>query len=147
MTSLKTAHEAIDALGKAPDAEKLKRAHMGLDRAVEEAYARGKRHQGPGDSEAGRGCESCAAALRHLNETAGRQYRGTPRTFAMLHQRVKDYGLANVLDTITHRWHAVHGTEWEWTMRPETLFNATKFDSYHAEVSPGQQAKKGDGWL
>lgn len=101
------------------------------------------------EHDSGDECTVCLRLMKELNDVTGRKYRGSSRTKGMLHGRHKTYGYEAVSKTIAHRWTRVIGTQFEWTMRPETLFNATKFDGYQAMAQIArQEAKKDDeGWV
>lgn len=76
--------------------------------------------------------------LAFLNEKAGRSYRETPSTLALIEARLKSGAtVANCRGVIARKVR-------EWGpdpkmakyLRPETLFNATKFESYLGERPP-----------
>lgn len=90
-------------------------------------------------------CDPCGDAMALLRRITGAKYRGSPKTVAWLHARIEESGAEVVMATIKSRWAKVKGTSWEWTMRPETLFNATKFDGY-ANDRQAQEMEKEDRW-
>lgn len=71
-------------------------------------------------------------AIDHLNKEAGRSYKHVYR--ADLEARIDEYNLTDVKAVISHKakqWLA--DPDMSKYLRPETLFNRTKFESYCAE--------------
>jgi len=70
--------------------------------------------------------------IAYLNSHAGKRY--LPKTESnreFVRARIKDgYGFDDFKFVIENQWIEWHGTTSEKYMRPETLFNATKFQSY-----------------
>ena len=83
--------------------------------------------------------EICIECISYLNEKAGRAYKNTDSNIKFLSARLKDGftvdDIKRVIDLKVKQW---IGTEYEKYLRPETLFNATKFASYEQE-KPKQQ--------
>lgn len=75
----------------------------------------------------------CAVAneiLDYLNEKAGTRFRPVDSNLKYINARLKDYAaddLKRVIDLKVKDW---KGTQWQQYLRPETLFNATKFETY-----------------
>lgn len=69
--------------------------------------------------------------LGYLNEKAGTKYRPVESNLKFIRARLKDYSVADlkaVVDRQVAKW---KGTSMQMYLRPETLFNATKFETYH----------------
>lgn len=69
--------------------------------------------------------------LEYLNENAGTKYRPVESNLKFIRARLKDYSVADlkaVVDRQVAKW---KGTSMQMYLRPETLFNATKFETYH----------------
>lgn len=74
------------------------------------------------------------AALHFLNEKSGRHFRETSESLGFIQARLSEPGIdiegvKQMIDRQCQRW---KGTEQEEFLRPQTLFNKTKFDSYYA---------------
>ena len=68
--------------------------------------------------------------LDYLNEKAGTHYKPVESNLKFINARLKDYtveDLEAVIDKKVAEW---KGTDMQKYLRPETLFNATKFESY-----------------
>lgn len=70
--------------------------------------------------------------LRHLNERAGRNFREVPAHVEFISARLREHGVTieemkRMIDRQVALW---KGTDMEKYLRPETLFNKTKFASY-----------------
>lgn len=74
------------------------------------------------------------AILHVLNETAGRHFREVDDSLAFIEARLSEDGVTvdGVKTMILRQWQKWKGTDMEDYMRPETLFNKTKFASYYA---------------
>lgn len=75
--------------------------------------------------------------LHYLNEKAGMRYRETDTNLGLIGARlaepeVTQEGVRLMIDRQVRMW---KGTTMEQYLRPETLFNATKFDGYYAARS------------
>ncbi|MBQ2871622.1 conserved phage C-terminal domain-containing protein [bacterium] len=69
--------------------------------------------------------------LGYLNEKAGTKYKPVESNLKFIRARLKDYSVADlkaVVDRQVAKW---KGTSMQMYLRPETLFNATKFETYH----------------
>lgn len=69
--------------------------------------------------------------LGYLNEKAGTKYKPVESNLKFIRARLKDYcadDLKAVVDKKCKEW---KGTSMQMYLRPETLFNATKFETYH----------------
>lgn len=69
--------------------------------------------------------------LGYLNEKAGTRYKPVESNLKFIRARLKDYSIADlkaVIDRQVAKW---KGTSMQMYLRPETLFNATKFETYH----------------
>ena len=78
--------------------------------------------------------------LGYLNEKAGTRYKPVESNLKFIRARLKDYSIADlkaVVDRQVAKW---KGTSMQMYLRPETLFNATKFETYHN----GLDSKKGN---
>ena len=97
------------------------------------------------------------AVLRMLNEIAGRNFRETDQSLNLIKMRLKEPGVdvQEVRKMIQRQRDMWAGTEFERYLRPETLFNATKFASYYDDreqpIKRGREAVRGqteqDGWV
>jgi uncharacterized phage protein (TIGR02220 family) len=73
------------------------------------------------------------AVLHMLNEVAGRNFRETDQNLKIIKMRLKEPGVEvqEVRKMIQRQLDMWRGTEFERFLRPETLFNATKFSGYY----------------
>jgi uncharacterized phage protein (TIGR02220 family) len=73
------------------------------------------------------------AVLHMLNEVAGRNFRETDQNLKIIKMRLKEPGVEvqEIRKMIQRQRDMWAGTEFERYLRPETLFNATKFASYY----------------
>lgn len=71
------------------------------------------------------------AVIDYLNEKAGTRFRSVESNAKYINARLKDgytvYDLKAVIDKKVKEW---KGTDFQRFLRPETLFNATKFETY-----------------
>ena len=75
------------------------------------------------------------SVLSHLNEKAGTNFKPVESNLKFIVARLKDYSendLKAVIDKKVKEW---KGTKMQAYLRPETLFNATKFESYKNGLS------------
>jgi uncharacterized phage protein (TIGR02220 family) len=96
------------------------------------------------------------AVLHILNEVAGRSFRETDVNLKLIKMRLKEPGVdvGGIRKMIKRQVDMWHGTEFERFLRPETLFNATKFSGYYDDreqpIKRGREAVRGqteqDGW-
>ncbi|MGL5051799.1 MAG: conserved phage C-terminal domain-containing protein [Fusobacteriaceae bacterium] len=75
--------------------------------------------------------------LNYLNTTANRKFRGSSTSKKFIVERLKEEGVTvplmkAVIDLKVKAW---SHTDMDIYLRPETLFNKTKFDSYFEEAS------------
>jgi len=96
--------------------------------------------------------EVCTEIISYLNEKTSSRFKATKAHKGFINERLKEgftkEDFFTVIDKKVKTW---KGTEWEKYLRPSTLFNATKFQSYLNEkgfskikgndVSPELQAK------
>lgn len=73
-------------------------------------------------------------ALHWLNEKSGRHFRETSESLGFISERLSEpgvdiEGVKKMIDRQCARW---KGTDQAEYLRPQTLFNKTKFDSYYA---------------
>lgn len=127
-------------------------SEMGLAEYLSDTYGIGmpylsensgyhKEGEGEGDQEKDRGdarggCypPESRVALLYLNEKSGRSFRETAKNLDFIAARLKEPGVTIegvrlMIDRQCKRW--LNTTQAEF-LRPETLFNATKFDGYYA---------------
>lgn len=74
------------------------------------------------------------AVLDYLNQRAGRQFRRVAPNLSIISMRLSEPdvtldGVKAMIDRQVTRWSGTTQAEY---LRPETLFNRTKFDSYYA---------------
>jgi uncharacterized phage protein (TIGR02220 family) len=83
------------------------------------------------------------AVLHMLNEVAGRNFRETDQNLKIIKMRLKEPGVEvqEIRKMIQRQRDMWTGTEFERYLRPETLFNATKFSGYYDDR--GQPIKRG----
>lgn len=72
--------------------------------------------------------------IKFLNETSGRKFRETESNISFIKARLSEPGVTmdGVKAMIVRQWKRWAGTSMEEYIRPETLFNKTKFDGYYA---------------
>jgi len=80
--------------------------------------------------------EKAKKTLGFLNKYAGRQFKPVESNLKFIRARINDgyssQDIANVIKFKTGEW---KGTKMAKFLRPETLFNSTKFESYINELS------------
>ena len=82
--------------------------------------------------------------LDYLNEKAETHFKPVESNLKFIRARLKDYtesDLKAVVDKKTAEW---KGTQMQMYLRPETLFNATKFESYINGLTPIKEQAKGN---
>ncbi len=86
----------------------------------------------PAEAEDPNKTELIKTVIDYLNEKAGTKYRyDSYKTLHHLSARIKDgYTLNDFKSVIDKKCQDWIGTKWEDYLRPETLFNETKFESY-----------------
>lgn len=90
-----------------------------------------------------KGCVQSQEILEYLNLKSGKKFSLRGRTLGFISSRLADFSAADlkrVIDLKVQHW---RGTEMDKYLRPETLFNATKFESYvnEKETKEDQLAK------
>lgn len=72
--------------------------------------------------------------LEFLNEAVGRRYRAVPSNLQLISCRLKEpeVDLEGVKAMILHKVGQWKGTDMDQYLRPQTLFNKSKFDGYYA---------------
>lgn len=72
--------------------------------------------------------------LLHVNQKTGRNFRETDTNLGFISARLSEVGvtLQGVIQMIDRQCSRWMGGEYEEYLRPETLFNKTKFDNYYA---------------
>lgn len=82
----------------------------------------------------------CLEIINYLNELADKNYKATESQIKFIEARLNEGftsdDIKNVIAAKCEEW---LGTEHEKYLRPETLFNATKFSSYHGGLSSGSK--------
>ena len=81
--------------------------------------------------------EAQAAAVelvRTLNIHSGRNFKPVPSTTKLIRSRMKEYGVMEIAEVIERKCKEWKGTKMEQYLRPETLFNATKFAGYAGQL-------------
>ena len=68
--------------------------------------------------------------LDYLNEKAGTHYKPVDSNLKFINARLKDYTIEDLEAVIDKKVREWKGTKMQPYLRPETLFNATKFESY-----------------
>lgn len=68
--------------------------------------------------------------INHLNEVAGTKFRPVESNLKFINARLKDYDETDLLSVIDKKVKEWKGTKMQQYLRPETLFNATKFETY-----------------
>jgi uncharacterized phage protein (TIGR02220 family) len=88
----------------------------------------------PPRSPKGEPCEGCVSILKALNDATGRHYSGNGKGRGFIHARHTEAGIPACLTVIERKAAAwLHGKMAKY-LRPETLFNPTKFDAYSNEL-------------
>ncbi len=84
--------------------------------------------------------EVCTEIIDYLNEKTASRYKATKPTKEFIHARMEEgftkEDFFTVIDNKVASW---KGTEWEKYLRPQTLFNATKFQGYLNEKEFSKQ--------
>lgn len=73
--------------------------------------------------------------INHLNESTSSKYRLTDKHRSLINARLKDYSKDDIIKVIDYKskeW--LNNTKMSMYLRPETLFNATKFESYYNQA-------------
>jgi uncharacterized phage protein (TIGR02220 family) len=76
------------------------------------------------------------AVIEHLNRMAGKKFQPVPTNLKFITARLKEGATVQdcfeVIELQCFKW--LSSPKWSHYLRPETLFNATKFASYHQSV-------------
>jgi len=81
--------------------------------------------------------EDCNTVIDFLNKVAGTQYKHSETSRKHIRARINDgFTVEDCKQVICKQWKAWRGTEWQKYMRPETLFNPTKFEGYLNATTP-----------
>lgn len=76
-------------------------------------------------------CGDCKVIIDHLNKATGRRYEASGKSGGFVHARHTRHGIAPCLRVIDRKVGAwLRHPKWTKFLRPETLFNPTKFDGY-----------------
>lgn len=94
--------------------------------------------------------EFCTAVIEYLNQVAGTDYSTAFPTKAssMILERRREHmiDLIDFQKVIDNKWKEWKGTEYEKFMRPDTLFNKTKFAIYHGQRNGKQKTASAKGF-
>ena len=74
--------------------------------------------------------ENALKVLAYFNEKTGHNYKDTSANMKFLLARLEDYTVEDLISVIDKKYKEWKGTNMEKYLRIETLFNATKFESY-----------------
>ena len=74
--------------------------------------------------------ENALKVLAYFNEKTGHNYKDTVANMKFLLARLEDYTVDDLISVIDKKYKEWKGTNMEKYLRIETLFNATKFESY-----------------
>lgn len=77
--------------------------------------------------------------INYLNEKAGTHFRDVESNLKFIRARLKDYSEADLKAVVDKKVKEWKGTTMQPYLRPETLFNATKFESYVNGLDKGKQ--------
>jgi uncharacterized phage protein (TIGR02220 family) len=84
--------------------------------------------------------KECQEVIDHLNKKTNRSYKLTSKHQSLISARLKDYTVRQLKDVINIKFNQWNNDQkMSIYLRPETLFNATKFESYIQEV-PDKEA-------
>ncbi len=81
--------------------------------------------------------EKVEEVVAHLNEKAGKKFRAVGKNESLIKGRLKDYSIIDmkrVIDSKCNQW--IGDTKMESYLRPETLFNKSKFQNYFEQLVP-----------
>jgi uncharacterized phage protein (TIGR02220 family) len=83
--------------------------------------------------------------VEHLNRATGRRYQAEGKAAGYVHARHESYGVPACLEVVDRKTRAwLTHPKWSKFLRPETLFNATKFDAYVNEASTPETVRDDD---
>lgn len=87
--------------------------------------------------------EDCMCVLQYMNDKAGKRFKPVNSNMRFIRARLAEGATVEemkaVVDLKVADW---RGTEMDWYLRPETLFNATKYQTYAANI--GKSAKQAE---
>jgi uncharacterized phage protein (TIGR02220 family) len=103
---------------------------------------------GDGDGNTSGKPDSARRILEYLNEQAGRSYQPVESNLRLILARLKEGAseqqCKDVIDAKVQEW--LNDSKWSKYLRPETLFNATKFAGYVGQLgAPSSGGKYGSG--
>lgn len=88
--------------------------------------------------------QDAVSILEHLNSKAGRKFQPVPANLSLILARLKEGASAEdcraVIDAKVAKWKS--DPKWSEYLRPETLFNASKFASYVGQLGQGHPNRK-----
>lgn len=89
------------------------------------------------------------AVLYYLNKKAGTRFKAVESNMKFIKARIKDgYNVDDLKAVIDKKVKEWKGTDFQRFLRPETLFNATKFETYlNGLEAVGQQNKDAGGYM
>lgn len=86
--------------------------------------------------------ESCVGAIMYLNSIAGTKFRPAGKSLELLKARLSEgYSFEDIKSVIDLKCKEWLGTKMEPYLRPETLFNRTKFSSYVGAIPVDSKPK------
>lgn len=90
--------------------------------------------------------EECSTIVDYLNDVAGKKYRVSKSTTKFIKARLNEgYSVSDLLKVVVVKSSQWKGTDMGKYLRPETLFNATKFPSYLEEhIASAKKVKSSD---
>ena len=74
--------------------------------------------------------QECRQVIDYLNQKCGTRYRPTESNLKFIRARLQDYKLEDLISVVDKKCKEWNGTSMQMYLRPETLFNATKFETY-----------------
>ncbi len=77
------------------------------------------------------------SVIAHLNERTGKRFRAVGKNETLINSLLKDYSIEDikcVVDAKCTEW--LGDAKMEKYLRPQTLFNKTKFQSYYEQINP-----------
>lgn len=86
--------------------------------------------------------ENALKVLDYFNRKTGHNYRDTAVNMKFIMARLEDYTVDDLISVIDKKYKEWKGTNMEMYLRIETLFNATKFESYLNQVDRTYYGKK-----
>ncbi len=80
---------------------------------------------------------SIEEVVAHLNDRAGKRFKAAGKSETFITARLKDYSvidLKKVIDSKCNEW--IDDPKMEKFLRPQTLFNKSKFETYFEQIIP-----------